>query len=373
MRSPSRRMTIPIAMLLAVLFVGAGCSKTEETKTGSGNTPGSSAAPGPSSGFDYSTLKGTLKGSGSSFQQAFEEAVIEGIKDSADGLTVNYDGSGSSQGKKELADKITDYAGTDSLVKDEEKANFKGGELLYFPIVAAPITVAYNVKGVDKLQLSPVTIAKIFGGDIKTWDDKAIKDDNPGASLPSTAITIVHRADGSGTTSTFTKYLTAAAGADWKLGTGDTLTTWPADSLAGSKNAGMVSSVKGKDGAIGYIDYSDAKAGGVSLAAVKNKNGKFVEPTLKATSAALDKATAKDDLTLNALDTAGDDVYAITATTYILVYKNQPDAAKGPLLKAYLTYVLNEGQGLAEGANFARLPDGLQKKANAQLAQIKLD
>jgi phosphate transport system substrate-binding protein len=371
-RSPSRRMTIPIAMLLAVLFVGAGCSKTEETKTGNGNTTGSSAAPGPDSGFDYPKLSGTLKGSGSSFQQAFEEAVIEGLKESADKVTVNYDGSGSSQGKKELADKITDYAGTDSLVKDEEKANFKGGDFLYFPIVAAPITVAYNVKGIDKLQLSPVTIAKIFGGDIKTWDDKAIKDDNPGATLPGTAITIVHRADGSGTTSTFTKYLTGAAGADWKLGAGDSLSTWPADSIAGAKNAGMVSSVKGKDGAIGYIDFSDAKAGGVALAAIKNKSGKFVEPTLKATSAALDKAKAKDDLTLDALNTEGDDVYPITATTYILVYKNQTDAAKGALLKGFLTYVLNEGQGLAESANFARLPDSLQKKATAQLETIKV-
>lgn len=372
MRSRSRRSIVPIAVMLSLLFVAAACSKSADTTSTGNGSPGGSAAPAPSSGMDYSTLSGTLKGSGSSFQQAFEEALQEGIKEKAPNVTVNYDGTGSGQGKKDLADKITDYAGTDSLVKDEDKPTFKGGDFLYFPIAAAPITVAFNVKGVDKLQLSPSTVAKIFSGAIKTWDDKAIKDDNPGVTLPSTAVTAVHRSDGSGTTSTFTKYLTAAAGSDWTLGASDSLTTWPADSQAGAKNGGVLQAVKAKDGAVGYVDFSDAKAGGVSLASVKNKNGKFVAPTLAAASAALDKATAKDDLTLNALDPAGDDVYPITATTYLLVYKNQADAAKGKLLVGFLTYVINEGQGLAEGANFARLPDSLQKKANAQLVQIKV-
>jgi phosphate transport system substrate-binding protein len=363
---------IPLAMMLSLLLVGAACSKSDDTTKTSGGAPGSSAAPGPSSGMDYSKLSGTIKGSGSSFQQAFEEVLVEGIKEEAPDLTVNYDGVGSGQGKKDLADKITDFAGTDSLVKDEEKASFKGGEFLYFPIAAAPIAVAFNVKGIDKLNLSPVTVAKIFQGEIKTWDDKAIKDDNPGVTLPSTPVKAVHRADGSGTTSTFTKYLTAAAGADWKLGAGDSLSTWPADSEAGPKNAGVLAAVKAKDGGVGYVDYADAKAGGVSLASIKNKAGKFVEPTLEATSAALDKAEAKADLTLNALDASGDDVYPIAATTYLLVYKNQPDAAKGAAVKGYLTYVINEGQGLAEGANFARIPASLQQKAVKQLDLIKV-
>ena len=154
------------------------------------------------------------------------------------GITVNYDPTGSGKGKTDLQTKTVDFAGTDSLPKPDELASYQGGTVLYFPTVAAPITVSYNLSGVDKLQLSADTIAKIFQRQITKWDDGAIAADNPGVTLPSTNITVVHRSDSSGTTTNFTKFLTDVDSTDWTLGSGDTV-NWPSNTQGGEKNAGV--------------------------------------------------------------------------------------------------------------------------------------
>ena len=168
----------------------------------------------------------TLNGSGSTFQKTFDQVAIQAFQQKNSGVTINYAGGGSGKGKTDLQTKTVDFAGTDSTVAAADLSKYQGGQILYFPTVSAPITVSYNVSGVSNLQLSPSTLAQIFSGKITSWDDAAIKADNPGASLPSTAITVVHRADASGTTSNFTKYLVSAGGSDWTLGSGDTV-SWP--------------------------------------------------------------------------------------------------------------------------------------------------
>jgi ABC-type phosphate transport system substrate-binding protein len=168
----------------------------------------------------------TLNGSGSTFQKTFDQVVIQAFQQKNSGITVNYAGGGSGKGKTDLQTKTVDFAGTDSLVKAADLSKYQGGSILYFPIAAAPITVSFNLSGVDSLKLSGPTIAKIFGGKITKWNDPAIAADNAGVTLPDTNITVVHRADASGTTSNFTKYLVAAGGADWTLGSGDTV-KWP--------------------------------------------------------------------------------------------------------------------------------------------------
>jgi ABC-type phosphate transport system substrate-binding protein len=168
----------------------------------------------------------TLNGSGSTFQKTFEQVVIQAFQHKNSGITVNYAGGGSGKGKTDLQTKTVDYAGTDSLVKAADLPAYQGGAILYFPIASAPITMSFNLSGVDSLKLSGPTIAQIFSGKITKWNDPAIASDNPGVTLPSTNITVVHRADASGTTSNFTKYLVAAGGSDWTLGSGDTV-KWP--------------------------------------------------------------------------------------------------------------------------------------------------
>jgi phosphate transport system substrate-binding protein len=357
----STRVRRAAVAFVAPMILLAACGSSSKS-------PGSSATTGGSGGGG-STLSGQLNGSGSTFQQTFDQAVIQGFQDANKGVSVNYAGGGSGKGKTDLQTKTVDFAGTDSLVKPEDVSKYQGGSFLYFPIAAAPITVSYKLSGVDKLQLSPSTLAKIFGGTVKKWDDAAIKADNPDATLPSTDIVIVHRSEASGTTSNFTKYLAAAGGSDWTLGSGDTV-NWPSGSQAGQGNGGVAQAISSTEGAIGYVDFSDAQAAKLSFASIKNSAGSFVTPTLAGASAAVGAAQVADDLTYSPLNEPGADAYPITSPTWIIVYAKQTDKAKGTALKAFLNYILTDGQGLAEGVNYAKLPDSLQQKAVAELSKI---
>jgi phosphate transport system substrate-binding protein len=240
---------------------------------------------------------------------------------------------------------------------------------LYFPTVAAPITVSYNVSGLSKLTLSSSTIAKIFSGKVTTWNDPAIAADNPGVTLPSTKITPVHRSDSSGTTNNFTLYLTKAAPADWTIGTGKTV-NWPGG-LTGNGNGGVAQAIKSTDGAIGYVDFSDAKASGLKFASIKNDAGMAIAPTLVGASAAVAAATINPDLTYNPVNAQGPVAYPITSPTWIIIYKQQTDQAKGQALKAFLQFILTTGQTkIAIQDDFAPLSPELQQKAVAQLNDI---
>jgi phosphate transport system substrate-binding protein len=219
--------------------------------------------------------------------------------------------------------------------------------------------------------LSADTIAKIFQRDIKTWNDPAIAADNPGVTLPSTAITVAHRSDGSGTTQNFTAYLVAASPSVWKLKTGSTV-EWPADTQAGNGNPGVAQIISSVDGAIGYVDLSDATAADLAWASIKNAGGKFIEPSAESATKAGEGITVKPDLTFSAVNTTAPDGYPITAPSWVIVYANQTDAGKGALVKAYINYLVGDGQKSLSDLDYAALPDSLQKQAVAQLDQIKV-
>ena len=268
------RLLIAIIALAAVL---AACGSSSKGGSSSSTTGGSG-----------SSLSGTLDGAGSSFQKTFNEAVIAAFQDANKGVTVTYNPIGSGDGKSALQTKTVDFTGTDSLPKADELKDYQGGTVLNFPTVAAPITVSYNLPAVKKLQLSGTTLAKIFSLKIKKWNDSAIATDNPGVTLPSTAITVAHRADGSGTTANFTKFLTAVAPTDWTLGSGDTVdwTSLPGTTQGGTKNAGVAQIVKTTEGAVGYVDLADATSSGLQTAWIKNKAGNYVAPTVAGAAAA---------------------------------------------------------------------------------------
>ncbi len=206
-------------------------------------------------------------------------------------------------------------------------------------------------------------MAKIFQRQITNWNDPAIAADNPDAKLPDQAITVAVRADGSGTTENFTKFLDAAVGTGgdgtWTLKSGSTV-QWPADVQAGQGNSGVAQIISSTPGAIGYVDLSDAKAANLQFAVVQNKAGKFVEPTLEATSAAAENIEVKPDLTFFTGWADGDASYPIAAQTWIIAYKNQTDKAKGEATKAWINYVLTEGQDAANAIDYAKLPDSAQ-------------
>jgi phosphate transport system substrate-binding protein len=354
---------------MAMILFAAACSDDDST-TSTGDTGGSGTTAAGSS-IDFESLSGTLNGSGATFPKAFYDECIATFEDAAPDLTVNYPTppGGSGKGKTDLASGVTQWGATDSLVSDADKPTFQGGEFLYFPTVAAPITVSYNLSGVDGLDLTPETLAKIFQAEITTWNDPAIAADNSGVDLPSETITVVRRADGSGTTSNFTKYLTAAAGSAWTLGSGDTV-NWPTSSRGENGNTGVAQAVQSTAGAIGYVDYSDASALGLTFASIQNKDGEFVPASLDGASAALAGASIKPDLTLDALNASGADSYPITAGTYIIVYVDQPDQSTADNLQGWITFVLTDCQDIAADVDFAKLPSSLQEDALAQVSKI---
>ncbi len=353
-----RKPYLVLAPFVAVALLASACGGGDGAAGGGAGGGAGKEAP----------IRATLNAAGATFPNAFYEVAIAGYKQVQPGVTVNYAATGSGTGRQRLQDGVVDFAGSDGLVAAADVPKYKG-EFVYIPTVAAPITVSYNLSGVSDLTLDADTIAKVFSRQIKTWNDPAITALNPGKNLPATAITVAHRSDGSGTTENFTKYLVAAAPNSWSLKSGSTV-EWPADTQAGNGNQGVAQIVKSTAGGVGYVDLSDAKASGLQFAKVRNRSGNAVLPTVEAASAALAGVTINDDLSYNPLNADGADAYPITAPTWILVYKNQTDQAKGAAIKSFLRYVLGDAQKQAKAVDYASLPSGLQQKALAKVDSI---
>ncbi len=357
--------TVGVAVIATALGLSA-CTSSSSTST-TPSTGASSSGGGSSS--SSAALSGTLNGSGSTLQLVYEQQAISNFKTVQSGMTVNYGGGGSGKGRTDLASGVVNFAGSDSPIPAKETANFKGKTVLYFPILIAPITVSYNLSGVSNLKLSGPTIAGIFAGKIKAWNDPAIKADNPGVTLPSTAITIAHRSDSSGTTANFSQFLVDAGGSAWTLGAGSVI-NWPATSRGGSGNAGVSQIIKSTPGAIGYVDYADAKASGLVFASIKNMAGDYVAPSVTAGSAAAGQASVKPDLTFSAIWAPGASSYPITAQSWVLVYQTQPNANDAKLLQAYIGYLVGDGQQQLTQLGYAPLPANIDQMAKADLSKI---
>jgi phosphate transport system substrate-binding protein len=355
-----RRLAAVAALAAFGVLVGA-CGNSNS------GSPASTTGPGPTVA---QLAAATLNGSGSSFQKPFDDEAIMEFVALHSGVSVTYAGGGSGKGLADLKGKLVDFAGSDAPIAAADVAAYGGaGAVLYFPTVVGPITVSYILSGVSKLTLSGSTIAKIFAGKVSTWNDAAIAGDNPGVTLPSTKITPVHRSDSSGTTRNFTLYLSKVDPTDWTFGTG-TIVNWPGGAT-GNTNTGVAQTVKAADGSIGYVDYSDAKAAGLSFASVGNSSGKAIAPSLAGASAAASSATINPDLTYDPTNAPGADAYPITSPTWIVIYKSQADKARGTALKAFLDFILTTGQtSVAAKTDFAPLAGDLLTKAKAQLDQI---
>jgi phosphate transport system substrate-binding protein len=369
--TPRRTPMLAVALLLATGLCLTACSSSKKSTTSGATTATTAAGGGTTATTAAAKLSSaTLLGSGSTFQQAFDQDVIQQFTQANSGVNITYSGGGSGKGQTDLASKLVDFAGSDAPIGAADLPKYGGASgILYFPIVAAPITVSYNLSGVSKLTLSAATIAKIFAGKVTTWNDPAIAADNSGVSLPSTKITPVHRSDSSGTTNNFTLYLKKADPTDWTLGSGKTV-NWTTGGT-GNGNGGVAQAIKSTDGAVGYVDFSDAKAAGLKFASVKNDAGTAIAPTLAGASAAVAAATVNADLTYDPTDAQGANAYPITSPTWIIIYKSQSDHAKGEALKAFLNFILTTGQTqIAAQDDFAPLSPDLLQKATAQLSQI---
>jgi phosphate transport system substrate-binding protein len=360
------------AIFLAVLasVAVAACGSSSKTSTSSS---GASSSKSSTAG-----VSGTITGAGSTFAAPIYMQWGSNLKSS--GLTVNYSAVGSGTGVTDLQTATADFAGDDGQLSAKDKAGMKG-PVLQFPVAFGSITVSYNLSGIKSgLKLDGPTIAKIFLGQIKTWNDPAIKALNPGMNLPSTAITVIHRSDSSGTTESFTRYLGDVDPA-WKTLVGPKgakIVKWPVGT-GGKGNSGVAALVKSTPGAIGYVEQAYALVNNFTYAAVKNSSGAYILPTIPATSAAAVGIAVPADLGISTINSASASAYPIASQTFIDAYKDPckdggASSSVAKALKGWLTYAFGTGQAtLGAGSGqipYAPLPADLKAKDNAQLATM---
>ncbi|MEV0152749.1 phosphate ABC transporter substrate-binding protein PstS [Micromonospora sp. NPDC050686] len=333
---------------------------------------------GPSaSGSAADCASGTLNAQGSSAQKNAMAEWIKAYQQQCSGTTINYEPSGSGAGIQAFIAGTADFAGSDSALKEEEQpqadAKCNGGKAIHLPMVIGPVAVAYNLGGVDNLQLKPATLAKIFAGKVTKWDDAAIKADNPDAKLPSSVIQTVHRSDESGTTDNFTNFLSKTAEADWTFGKAK---AWKAPGGTGAKGSdGVASAVKGAEGTIGYMEWSYAENSGLSKAKIGNGNGEFAELTAESAGKTIASAEVEgqgDDLKMKIdYNTKEAGAYPIVLVTYEIVCDKGLAADKLPLVKGLLGHAASsQGQSELTELGYAPLPDSVRTKVEAAVKNL---
>ncbi len=275
---------------------------------------------------------------------------------------INYQSIGSGGGIAQIKAATVDFGASDAPLSADD---LKAAGLGQFPSVIGGIVPVFNVEGVEngKLKLDGQTLADIFQGKITKWNDKAIEALNPGVKLPETAITVVHRSDGSGTSFNFTNYLSKVS-PSWndQLKFGTTV-AWPVG-VGGKGNEGVAAYVKQIKGSIGYVEYAYALQNKMATAQLKNAAGKFVEPNAKAFQAAADTAdwASAKDFNLIMTNAPGDNAWPITATTWIIMYKQSKNAEQSKAAFDFFKWSLENGQQQASALDYVALPNSLVQK-----------
>lgn len=349
--------TAGAAVAMALILSACGAANEEDSGTGDEGT---------------SALAGTLNGAGASSQEAAVAAWSQGFQTANPEVTVNYDPVGSGGGREQFLAGGTSFAGTDSILSDDELATAAErcvDGLVEIPTYVSPIAVLFNIEGVSELSLSPAVIGEIFSGAITNWNDPKIAAENEGAELPDLDITPVHRADESGTTGNFTDYLDAASGGTWDKGS---VEVWPFESGEGAEGtSGVVAAVAGGNGTIGYADAS--QAGDLGVAKIK-VGDEFVAYSPAAAAKALDVSTPIEGRGDNSIvfdldrKTKASGAYPLILVSYQIACTTYEDENEAKLVKGWLSHITSdEGQqASADGAGSAPISAEL----TSQIAQI---
>jgi phosphate transport system substrate-binding protein len=367
MKSPwkSRASLVGAATLFAAVAGcgGGGTPDTAVVGNSAGNTAENSSA--VTTGAD-----GQLTGAGATFPYPLYSKWFDTYNKNK-GVRINYQSVGSGAGIQQLKNQTVNFGASDAPLNDEDLKKMPA-PVVHIPTVAGAVAVIYNLQEVPKLRLDGQTLAGMFLGQIKRWNDPKIAALNPGASLPNRAVTVTHRSDGSGTSYIFTNYLKAVS-PEWssQVGAGKSV-EWPVG-IGGKGNDGVAAVVKQTAGAIGYAELAYAIENKIAYAALRNKAGQFVEPSVASTIAAAEGASAamQKDVRTPIVNEPGAKAYPIAGFTYILVYKKQQDAAKGKVLTEFLNWAMTDGQGMAEPLLYAPLPASVAKLNQTTIQSIQ--
>ena len=308
-------------------------------------------------GFNVYAAEGELIGAGATFPQPLYSKMFD-IYFQQSKIKINYQGIGSGGGINQLIKKTVDFAGTDAYMTEKELKE-AGSTVLHIPTCLGAVVVTYNLPGNPKLKLTPDVISDIFLGKVKKWNDPKIQSINKDVKLPDLGITVVRRADGSGTTYIFSEYLTKVS-KEWKekMGTGKSL-NWPEGFIGQKGNPGVSGYIKQTQGAIGYVELIYALQNNMAFASIKNKSGNFIEPTPKTVSNAA-KIKIPADTNVSLTDTDAKDGYPISSFTWLIFYKEQNYGGRtkqrAEALAKLLLWIVTDGQRYVEPLQYSPLP-----------------
>jgi phosphate transport system substrate-binding protein len=335
---------------MALLTVVAAC----------GGTPASSADVG----------KGSLTGAGATFPEPFYSKAFYIYNQTYPQVSVNYQAVGSGAGIQQFIKGTVDFGASDVPMQDADITAAGGpSSLVQIPTTLGVVAIAYNISGVSRLQLDGSTLAAIYLGTIKKWSDPALVALNAGVALPGTAITVVHRSDGSGTTYHFTDYL-GKVSSDWRSKVGAAKSVqWPAG-IGGKGNDGVAQTVKQTAGAIGYVELAYVVQTGMQQAFVKNKNGKFVQASVAGATAAAAQNTSVSASSFSITDQAGDTTYPIAGFSWIIVRSSIQDSEKAKAVAYLFRWLVTDGQQYGTDLQYAPLPGAVRTLALDDLKHI---
>lgn len=309
----------------------------------------------------------SLTGAGASFPYPLYSKMFAEYKN-AQGVSVNYQSVGSGAGQKQITERTVDFAGSDNPMSDDAM-KAAPAKLLHVPTAIGAVVPAYNLPGVTAaLKFDGVTLANIYLGKIKTWNDAAIAKLNPGVTIPPLPITVARRSDGSGTTYVFSDYLSKVS-SEWKtkVGVGNSL-SWPVGTGA-KGNDGVAGVVKSTPGAIGYVELVYAKQNKLTFGSVKNRAGKFVVADNGPAALAANGVVIPADTRVSLTNSANADAYPIASFTYVIFYQDQKygtrTEAQAEALQKLLTWMVTSGQQYNEPLDYAKLPSAVANKAKS--------
>ena len=285
------------------------------------------------------------------------------------GVQINYQSIGSGGGIRQVLEGTVDFGASDGPMSDEQLSQAKT-PILHFPTVLGAVVATFNLPGIDRLRLTPETLAGIFIGKITSWNDPALVKDNPGVALPAQAIVPVHRSDGSGTTYVFVDYLSKVS-PEWAKSVGkSTSVAWPVG-LGGKGNEGVTGLIKQTPNAIGYVELVYAVQNKLPYAEIKNRSGGFVTPTLESVTAAAASASMPADFRVSITDPAAPEAYPIASFTWLLVPSTIADPEKGPAIVKFLGWMLDEGQTYTKPLGYAPLPDAVIAMERKAISSVR--
>jgi phosphate transport system substrate-binding protein len=347
---------------LAAAAVVAGCGRGESGR-GAADSSGQSAGAATA-----------LTGAGATFPNPIYTKWFDAYAGKT-GVRINYQSIGSGGGIRQFTEGTVDFGATDGPMGDSAIAAING-EVLHLPTVLGAVVVTYNLPslGTTRLRFDPETLADIFLGRIKRWNDRRIVALNPGVSLPDEELIVVHRSDGSGTTFVWTDYLSKIS-PEWSSQVGRaTSVNWPVG-LGGKGNEGVTQQVKQVEGTLGYVELVYAISNQLPIALIRNSAGNFVEPSLATTTAAAAGVDlpADTDFRVSITNAAGADAYPASSFTWLLIRPRNPDPSKARAIRDFLVWMTSdEAQAMASALHYAPLPGPVRDLVNRRVSQLEV-